>query len=210
MLLNPEDSRLQDIRHTCLRKVFANQDNSIRIDFPSALFAELAVITSDDKFLLLRKDPEQSALARVARSKRGLWTCTLEEGLLWNRSLQPGELNVFDAIAAGVQSEFGLDPKSVISDWRLLAVAITHVHLNAALIGYVKLSLTAAEMSEVVRAVIHDPDRRDFLDQEYLDVDDAANQLSKRRDELHPTALMRAVLSSKALGVPVGRASSAI
>ena len=137
MLLGGDD-RLLRMRAESLREILQPAD-SIAVPCPNGLFLEVALITKDQKLVVLEKSPARSALARQGYS----WTCTLEEGLVWHKDVTD---KVFDArrtLLRALRNELSLDSDAV-ETFRLLGLAVETTHLNIALLGVVQLSVDSS------------------------------------------------------------------
>src|SRR5260370_32886124 len=88
ILGNPDSPELQSLREESLAEIISAKDE-VTFSCPSQLHIAFSIITNDGKLLIVWKDENLSALAR-----RGYgWSCTIEEGLLWNEDVRDSQLD---------------------------------------------------------------------------------------------------------------------
>src|SRR5262249_8143258 len=104
MLMDTTDNVLAQMREVALGTILKPHDNHLGYNFPSTLFVEVALLTSDNNLLLLRKSRARSALAKIGR----VWTCTIEERVLWDDVGE--EIHFDDTVLKGLKRELELEP----------------------------------------------------------------------------------------------------
>lgn len=190
----PEDE-LGKLRVDCLNDLFRGARDSHHVfRFPSALFIELAVISSDDKLLIAKKlseGPVNSKLAAMGRP----WTCTIEQGFRWNRDVCPdGSLDVLGAANHALRDELGVPFEGVDRRISLYGVALEGPHLNTAVLGVAEVDMPASELGL----------GRYFEKIEPIDLFRASLELDEppttRNGRWHPTGRLRLLLSLKHRG----------
>ena len=187
ILVDPNDQELVRLRRAALDMLLKPHDNHLPFSFPSTLFVEIALITADDKLLLLRKSRDRSALAKTGR----VWTCTIEEGLLWDD--QNGAIDYRDSVLSSLVKELELG-REVVQSVRLTAVGLEYTHLNTALLGFAVLSLDSAKLEAVLRPKIQARKLRDFQEMKFLPLEGALEACLGKGKIWHPTALLRIYL----------------
>lgn len=188
MLVDSTDRQLKVLRRIALDSILKPYDNHVEMAFPSTLFVEVALLTSDEKLLLLRKSQSRSALAKTGRT----WTCTIEEGLLWDP--QCDEIDFKGRVLEGIEDELQID-RTHVKDVELHAVGIEYTHLNTALLGVAILSLTSFELRALLEPKIQANALHDFQDLELLPLQGALEVCGARGPIWHPTALFRIYLA---------------
>lgn len=195
LLMPHDDRRLSIIRKQTVSTIL-RPGEFVEIPSPSALYVELALLTTDATFVVLEKNPQLSALARTGR---GRWTCTLEEGLVWDRDVKGRTLDFASAISAGLAGELEVLP-SEVADVTLLALALEHTHLNTAVLGFAQLALSSDELRPRIGR------SRDFGRRcEFVPIADVQKRYfgdpqSGSVLEWHPTARLRLFLALRTLG----------
>jgi len=171
---------------------------------PSAFYIEVSIITNDDKIVIVEKNPRQSDVAisksaylDVTNSKlkhiNRKWTCTLEEGLVWEHDVQEGKVLFREALERGLQQELKIDP-TTIDKVTFYAIALEHTHLNSALLGTVWLRMSSEQLRKRIQ------ESEDFgMQQKCVSLSEAGKELfSEEKPEWkgwHPTGRMRALLT---------------
>lgn len=201
MLATPNDPDLYKFREKYGRELFTFVQD-VKCRFPSGLFVEVAVVTKEGLITKLPKSPKRSSQA-VGHGSSVL-TCGIEFGLLW-KSYVVGTgnntcLNLKQALLDGLKKEFFVD-SSEVADWDISTLAIHHAHLNAALLGVVRLNITKGTLYD---RFPHD-DEEDFENKglQFISRDQARQyiQSDKNTGNWHQTALMRLSLV-KDVGAP--------
>jgi len=195
------DPSLAQLRESYLKNILAPNDFPIPIKFPSAFFVELALVTNDDKIVLLEKHPYKSVMAVSTdkRQQRRRFTCGIEEGFVWSSAFKSNSLDIEGTILRGLEDELGI-VRSNLTYWKLLGVGLESPSLNSGLLGYAMLNLDSAQLDRKIRSHLRAKDVPDFFpDAEFIDIASAFEALSNLRSGLHPTALMRVYLASRSL-----------
>jgi len=164
---------------------------SYQFSFPSQLFVEVAVLTSDKKVMLVRKTAGTGAgvVAEVGRA----WTCGPEFGLTFNHLQDNNSILLHAAIAEGLKTEFGISSDKIKS-WHIDGLCLPLIHLNTALYGYCIITMNSTELVESFRR----NKSKQFdstVEPELIELSDIPKILSreKRHDGFswHPTAKIR-------------------
>lgn len=185
-MLDFPDDEIMEMKRVSLEGIFTSH-SEVDILCPSALYVEVALITSDKKLVILEKNTDLSPLA--ARGFR--WTCALEEGLEWSQFQT--KLDLGRIVRAGAKTELGLKDDEIISV-DFYGLALEHTHLNCAIIGSATLSISSDDLtSKVVGS-------KDFgRGYRYIAVDKVIDkligQLSETSSTWHPTGRLRALLA---------------
>ncbi len=190
ILLNPDD-RLLEIREQVLHRAIKGGDRSVLPACPSALYAEVSIISSDNKLVLLEKNRNASALAK-SRNRR--WTCSVEEGFTWGNFTPEGGVDFLRVIKRCLRRELHLDDASVIESVNVYGLALECTHLNTALVGVLRLGISSMELVSGIR------NSEDYgLQWHFIDMEEVFEKLFAhpiiRPDEWHPTGRLRALLA---------------
>ena len=187
-LLDQPDPQIAAIREACLDSVLGAGE-SILFECPTALYVHLAVLSSDNKLLIVEKNYQLSALAR-----RGLrWSCAVEEGLIWHKDVKGGSLDLRRVAERGLRTELAVASNLIRSvNWFGLALETTH--LNLGVLGLARLGLSGTEiLKRVTKSEELGPDCRLIpLDEVY---DLLFRQGADFEGSWHPTARLRALLA---------------
>ena len=186
-ILDHSSQVLLEFKENSLDQILSAKDTLI-IPCPSQFFVEVSLVTTDEKLVLLEKNPKLSVLARTGSR----WTCTIEEGLVWAKDIKGSRIDFRAAIERGVHSELSIKPEEIFSV-DFFAVALEHTHLNTALIGVMKLSIPSeALIPRILRS-------EDFgLNFRFVELQAAFHELFDNPQHVlqwHPTARLRALLS---------------
>jgi predicted nucleotidyltransferase len=198
----------QSQRHLRIRREFLERllvaAEDFKMECPSALYVELAIITSDGRVPVFIKSVKHSVLSRQARNE--LFTCGPEYGLVWQRHVTEGpngpSLKVGNAILEGLYDEFGIEASDV-DDWKLVSLALQSVHLNTALAGVVRVRLSQAELT----ARLTDKRHKDLKYHNELQTFLSASQIYDTiqadfgQSRWHTTGLLRLSLAANMMGV---------
>jgi hypothetical protein len=155
----PRKVRAHEVWSKCGENFFANAQFA-ELKFPSQLFVELAVITSDGFVILPKKSGTNSVYAQRAGGQ--VHTCGIEIGPDWrecigNNPSNPTNFNLEPAVWNGLKRELalarvdeqdqdclGIELKELVFDslWAQM------IHLNSAILGYCVLSLDLQTLSK--------------------------------------------------------------
>lgn len=183
------DEDLLDICETSLRKILRLTDGELTFPCPSGVYAEVAVISADDKLAILEKSGRLSVSARLGMK----WTCGIEEGLVWHKDIHDDHIDFKNAVERGLDRELGVSSSS-ISSIELLGIAIEYPYLNTALVGCARLTVDADELVDRVA------ESEDFgLNCQFVPQDEAFARIfadpASDGSDWHPTARLRVLLS---------------
>lgn len=163
----------------------SNHSHDIEYICPSALYVEIALITSDEMICVFEKNPILSVLGETGRGK---WTCTLEEGLEWNRdvSFDKNEIDLKSVIFHGLNAELEIKREEVVF-YKFNTVSLESSHLNTGITGFCKLSLTSNELIPRIKK------SQDFLKYKFYSIKDIEKEFfnSDLFVKWHPTARLR-------------------
>jgi hypothetical protein len=139
---------LESLYETSVKSILTSSE-LYKFSFPSQLFVELAIATSDNKVMLVKKTGAVGAgvVANIGKA----WTCGPEAGLTFKNLQNDKYVIMYDAIAACLKSEFGVSKESVVS-WYIGGLCLQLTHLNTSLYGYCRISLSGEELIECFRA----------------------------------------------------------
>jgi hypothetical protein len=186
ILKDPKDKYLQQfyIKNIDLLTK-SNPSSDIEFICPSALYVELALITSDKMICVFEKNPILSALGE---SGRGKWTCTLEEGLEWNRDVlfETNEIDLKSVIFHGLKAELEIKREEV-EFYKFNTISLESSHLNTGITGFCKLSLTSTDLIPRVKNSL------DFLKYKFYPIKDIEKEFFNCElfVKWHPTARLR-------------------
>ncbi|RXH12323.1 XRE family transcriptional regulator [Bradyrhizobium guangzhouense] len=162
----------------------------IEFEFPCTIYIEFVLITRDDKLLVLKKKQNVPNIP--------VWSCSVERGLRWNTSMNKGEFNLEEPLLECLEAELQLETTHV-EDWWFTAVGLK-AHLDSAVLGYVRLSLTKEQLSSLIGPQISSGESHYFSEFDFVRLDSAIAELQEKYGEqLHPSALARAELTARAL-----------
>lgn len=121
-----------------------------------------------------------------------IYTCGIEHGFVWKKHVDCSNreapiLNVEKALYDGLEAELKIQRENVAS-WTVSTLAIQHSHLNAALLGVVKLKLTREELQQRINFPTRYFDSVDFLSRQQAI---ATIRTDKGTRKWHQTGLMR-------------------
>jgi predicted nucleotidyltransferase len=192
-----QSQRHKRVRRECLEHLLVAAED-FKMECPSALYVELAVITSDRRIPVFIKSVKHSVLSRQARNE--VLTCGPEYGLVWKRHIAEGPqgpvLNVGAAILEGLNDEIRVQPDEV-EEWKILSLALQCVHLNTALVGVVRLRLSQTELMARLRNLRYHQIDKFISDMEIPDT----IQADFGHDKWHVTGLLRLDLAASTMGV---------
>lgn len=186
MLKAPDDRKLQKLRNYNLSQLTDMEDN-VTFKCPSALYVELALITADGMICIAEKNPQLSVLARTNRSK---WTCTIEEGLEWNKDIKIDKkvIDMKTVISRCFHLELDIFEEHIV-EIKLTDVALEYTHLNSAITGLCLLSITSGELKTQIE------DSEDFqMGYKFVPIENINEQFFENSDlnvSWHPTARLR-------------------
>ncbi len=127
-----------------LRGLLLN-NQSFNFKFPSQLFVELAIVSKDEKIMLVKKEKlGPGVVASLGMS----WTCGPEFGLTLKHLNEDGSINIHQAVVSSIEKEFGISADHLVS-WHISGLAVQVVHLNSALYGYCQVNLTGDELCKL-------------------------------------------------------------
>lgn len=199
---NKEIAIHKDTPHRRLRAKYAERLFHTAEDFhcecPSALYLELAVITSDGRIPVLVKASSQSALS--VRAGGGVRTCGPEFGFVWAKHVAEADggyqLRIESALNDALRDEFGVIPSEVAS-WVVNSLAIESAHLNSALLGVVTLTIPEADLANrLARTLKYHSAVEGFLSKHEL-LDRVQSDFGK--GFWHATGLLRLTLAAQKL-----------
>lgn len=188
MAAQPNNAVLRNLRTKYGTKLFKATEDFL-CDCPSSLYLEMAVVTRDNYVLKLAKTPKHSVFGKLRGEP--VFTCGIEHGFSWREHIKTIgsklQLNVQQALADGLQEELAVQ-LSEVAAWSVSALAIQYTHLNAALLGAVRLNLTRGDLIDRIKLP-----SRFFEKLDFLSVPDAilAIESDKGTGKWHQTALMR-------------------
>lgn len=186
MLKAPDDRLLQKLRDDNLSKL-TDMEDTVTFKCPSALYVELALITADGMICIAEKNPQLSVLARTNRSK---WTCTIEEGLEWNKDIKIEEkvINMETVTSRCFHLELDIFKEHIV-EIKLTGVALEYTHLNSAITGLCVLSLSSGEVKTQIER------SEDFqLGYKFVPIESINEQFFEKSNpnvSWHPTARLR-------------------
>jgi len=214
-----EEPAVRELWSACFRRLLRAPGGGqvYRADFPSQLFVEFALVTSDGFVPLAIKDNPTSVYAERG-SPQEIWTCGIEDGPNWCDAVADPyadavtELQFDNVVLKGLAREYKIRgaqvdkrgkkvlPNEKALDCNVLPLAglfslvVQTMHLNSALLGYCVLPITRNVLAEHLTSL---PTRRsgglifDALD--FVHLDDCHERVEKYRRSLrwHGTALMR-------------------
>ncbi len=186
IVLHDVDARLIGLADNAWERLLKPHVSQMVLDFPCTLYLELAVVTADDQFLLLRK----------ARNVPNIpvWCCSVERGFRWGRRVKPGEFDIKPLLVECLEAELQLT-SSNITRWSLFGLGIK-AHLDSAILGYVKVNLKAEQLSAVIEAGIKTGRLDYFSESQFVSLEGAVDVLKGELwYQLHPTSLARVELT---------------
>lgn len=200
---NKEIAIQKDFQKTRIRAEYMERLLCTAEDFhcecPSALYLEVAVITEDRRIPVIFKAAKQSALS--VRAGTEIRTCGPEFGFIWARHVVASGgvfyLEVEKALHDALRDEFGVSP-SEISSWHVGSFAIQSAHLNSALLGVVKVTLSETDLMQRLKKTKYHSDIEEFLSENQL-FDKIQSDFGK--GQWHATGLLRLTLAAQYLGV---------
>ena len=145
IISDPDDTKLQDFKIDN-QELLTKNSSTIIFKCPSALFIELAIITSDNMVCVVEKSPN---LSIYAATNRGKWTCTVEEGAEWNKHIVFSEqsLDIKSIISRCLNIELNIS-ENYIESVKLNMVALEFANLNTGIIGFCKLSIDSESIRD--------------------------------------------------------------
>jgi hypothetical protein len=197
MAVHPDHVDLKRLREKYSHKLFACTED-FYCECPSSLYLEMATITADGMIPRLSKTTKHSVLGK--RRGEPVLTCGIEWGFSWDNHVERDAkgtwLNIEKALFEGLSKELFIEQPEV-DRWSVTCLAIQHAHLNAALLGVVRLKLTSGELMDRLRGpekYFHSPSPSDFerIDQALVTVDKW-----RGTGKWHQTALMRLTLATE-------------
>lgn len=188
-ILTSRDPQLLSLKNERLKELLKPTTDSLSLGFPAALYLEAALVTSDEKVVVLRKHSRLSALAGVGFSM----TCSLEEGFVWHRDVFNFRLGIEGALNYCLAQELKL-PGDAVKAVTFHGIALEATHLNAALLAVVQLSLDAHSLTPHIKS------SEDFVGEPvFVPLDSVVTDLfiapRWRSREWHPLGRMRALLA---------------
>ncbi|HEU5159449.1 MAG TPA: hypothetical protein VFU43_20800 [Streptosporangiaceae bacterium] len=182
------DPRLRRLYEDCRAEILRSwrtQRRGFSLPGPSSLFVEVALVTRDQELMLVKKSA-QTGGSDSRRAGRG-WSCTLEEGIRWDKADASGRLDLDAALHIGLINELDIEPED-IAETRWLGIALEN-HLNSALIGFARVDLPQREL----RARIPN---NDFEECDFVGFQQLGKIFGRDRDGIwHTTARLRAFLT---------------
>jgi hypothetical protein len=182
------DPRLQHLYQDCraeILRAWKVERRGFSLPGPSSLFVEVAIVTRDQELMVVKKSA-QTGGSDSRRVGRG-WSCTLEEGIRWDKADRSGRLDLNAALNFGLISELEIKPENVV-ETRWLGIALEN-HLNSALVGFTRIDLSRREL----RARIPN---NDFEECDFVAFQQMGKIFGRDRDgSWHTTARLRAFLT---------------
>ncbi len=155
------------------------------------------MVTNDGKLVILEKHKQLSVLARTGHR----WTCTVEEGLGWERDIHNGQLDFYEAAKQGVSTELKIKPEE-IETIGFYGIALEHTHLNSALLGVMTLKISEQDLK---RKMVEFADPGEFVidTTRFINANSVFQNFfgssSENSAAWHPTGRMRALLTLHSL-----------
>lgn len=203
IIARPHDAELQEIRRQSIHNLLLPND-VIQVQFPSALYVEAVIITSDNNFVIVEKNPNLSVLSRSGPVR---WTCTIEEGAEWDTDANKSSLDCRDLLVHGLKTELFLNDDDINKNSiEIFGIALEWSHLNVGILGRVKLNLTSKDLMPRIAKSDDFGMRCHFISEEQV-ADKVfgadAIQMFGSAVTWHPTARLRILLATwRAIGRP--------
>jgi hypothetical protein len=200
---NKEIAIQKDFEHARIRSEYMERLLCTAEDFhcecPSALYLEIVVITADRRVPVIFKATKQSALG--VRAGTEVLTCGPEFGFIWAKhvvkSRGVSSLKVEQALHDALKDEFDVS-QSEVASWQVGSFAIQSEHLNSALLGVVKLTLSETDLMQRLAKAKYHSEIEEFLSENQL-FDRIQSDFGKGL--WHTTGLLRLSLAAQYLGV---------
>jgi hypothetical protein len=182
---DPRLRRLYEVGRDEILRSWKLDRRGFSLPGPSSLFVEVAIVTRNRELMVVKKSA-QTGGSDSRRVGRG-WSCTLEEGVRWDRVDPSGRLDLDAALNFGLINELEIRPADVV-ETRWLGIALEN-HLNSALIGFTRVDLPRREL----RARIPN---NDFEECDFVGFQQLGRIFGRDRDgSWHTTARLRAFLT---------------
>ncbi len=189
-----QSQTLFHLREECARQILSGGQHVV-FPCPSALYVEVALVTSDGKLVLLEKHDRKSDLAYAGLR----WTCSIEEGVEWRHVGDDGALDLEGVAVEGAGLELAIKPAE-IDHVQLSAIALESTHLNTGVLGTMRLRISARALEPRIA------DAQDFVGHKFVSLQPISRAIDRlfggnewSQECWHPTARLRALLALERL-----------
>ncbi len=188
-LIDKRDARLNALLQRLRRQLYRTYSpGEWKLNFPSALYVEVSLVSNDNRVLLVKKSRRKSDLANAAGLK---WSCSVEEGVKWSDLDEDNRLDLHRVVRRGLKEEFGVSDNQLIKA-NFYAVVLQETHLNSVIAGVATVDLSGDELERRVNSGLY----TDYDSGEAIPLRQAVPLLSGTPSadhprRWHPTALIR-------------------